>query len=88
MMELMLLESSERSMRVKNPANISVVGLKDSKSLWESLHTTQQCEEKLLRNSISGMKELLEENVVRDVTWVPTDAQIADCLTKKNAKAD
>ena len=62
----------------------------DSKSLWESLHNSRQCEEKMLRNTIAGIKELLELQMVDTVDWVPTDYQLADCLTKKGTvmKAD
>ena len=67
---------------------IPVEAFTDSKSLWESLHNTRQCEEKLLRNSIAGMKELIELKIVKDVHWVPTAEQLADCMTKYGKKAD
>ena len=73
---------------LKNPAQIPVIAYTDSKSLWESLHNSRQCEEKLLRNSISGIKELMELGAVEKVHWVPTAEQLADCMTKKNVKAD
>ena len=46
------------SVNLKNPNQISVNALTDSKSLWESLHNTRQCEE----NSIAGMAELMDMN--------------------------
>ena len=73
---------------LKKPAQLPVLGFTDSKSLWDSLHSTRQCEEKLLRNSVAGMKELMQHGEVTDVIWVPTDKQIADCMTKKGKKAD
>ena len=68
---------------LKNPAQIPVNACTDSKSLWESLHNTRQCEEKLLRNSIAGLKELMDMKLIDDITWVPTSNQLADCMTKK-----
>ena len=73
---------------LKNPRQIPVIAKTDSKSLWESLHNTRQCEEKLLRNTIAAIKELTQLGMVSTVDWVSTDNQLADCMTKKNKKAD
>ena len=75
------------SIDLKNPKQIPVEALTDSKSVWENLHNSRQCEEKLLRNSIAGMKEMLDLNMVKSVEWVPTGDQLADCLTKKRKGA-
>ena len=75
------------SINLKEPAQIPVFGYTDCKSLWESLHSTKQCEEKLLRNSIASMKELLELGLVSEIQWVSTKHQLADCMTKKGNKA-
>ena len=76
------------SVNVKNPEQIPVKAYTDSKSLWESLHNSRQCEEKILRCSVAAMKELMELGMVCDVLWVPTKDQLADCLTKTGKKAD
>ena len=73
---------------LKDPKQIPVEALTDNKSLWESLHNTRQCEEKLLRNSIAGIKELMELKMVEDVEWVPTLQQLADCMTKAGKNSD
>ena len=73
---------------LRSPAQIPVQAFTDSKSLWESLHNSRQCEEKLLRNSIAALKELISMKMINDVQWVPTNLQLADCLTKKGKKAD
>ena len=73
---------------LKEPGQIPVEAFTDSKSLWESLHNTRQCEEKLLRNSIAGIKELMELKMVKEVNWVPTQKQLADCMTKRGHKSD
>ena len=76
------------SVDLKNPKQIPVEAYTDNKSLWESLHNTRQCEEKLLRNSIAGMKELFTLDMITDVSWVPTIQQLADCMTKTGKKSD
>ena len=72
---------------LKNPKQIPVVARTDSKSLWESLHNTRQCEEKLLRSTIAGIKELMMHGNVQSIDWVPTDQQLADCMTKTGTYA-
>ena len=76
------------SVNLAKPEQIPVEALTDSKSLWESLHNTRQCEEKLLHNSIAGIKELMEMKMVKDVLWVPTTKQLADCMTKRGQNSD
>ena len=72
---------------LKAPDQIPVTAVTDCKSLWESLHNTKQCEEKILRNSIASMKELVSLDMVKSISWVPTHEQLADCLTKKGKKS-
>ena len=75
---------------LKNPKQLPVYALTDSKSLWESINNTRQCEEKLLRNTIASMKEMISLGMVTSVNWVPTARQLADCMTKRglNKKAE
>ena len=73
---------------LKEPKQIPVHAFTDSKSLWESLHNTRQCEEKLLRNSIASMKELIDLKMMKDVLWVPASLQLADCMTKSAKNSD
>ena len=37
----------------------------------------------MLRNTIAGIKELLDLKMLHSVDWVSTEDQLADCLTKK-----
>ena len=73
---------------LRNPEQIPVDAFTDSKSLWESIHNSRQCEEKMLRNCIANIKEMKQLGYLRSVTWVPTNKQLADCMTKQNNKAD
>ena len=68
---------------LKNPTQIEVEAVTDNKSLWENLHNTRQCEEKMLRNSIALIKEMVDRSEVKNVEWVDTHDMLADALTKK-----
>ena len=74
------------SVNLRNPEQIPVSAYTDSKSLWESVHNSRQCEERLLRNTIALMKELIQHKMLKCIEWVPTDKQLADCMTKKGSK--
>ena len=78
------------AINLKCPEQLPVIAMTDSKSVWENVYNSRQCEEKILRNTIAAIKELVETGMVHAVNWVPTDKQLADCLTKKGSlsKAD
>ena len=70
-----------------------MVNLKAPKpiKLWP-LQTTKaeilrQCDEKLLRNSVALMKEMLEKKEVEKIKWVNTDDMLADVLTKRGGNS-
>ena len=69
---------------LKAPKQIDVEAATDNKGLWENLYNTRQCEEKLLRNSVALIKEMLENSEVKKVKWVATSLMLADIMTKKN----
>ena len=83
----MLKEIYEGSVNLKNPKQFEVVALTDNKGLWENLNNTRQCDEKLLRNSIALVKEMLERREVNSVKWVETSEMLADTLTKKGGNS-
>ena len=62
---------------------MKVEALTDSKGLWENLNNTRQCDEKLLRNSISLMKEMMEKGEVKTIDRVETSKMLADIMTKQ-----
>ena len=59
----------------------------DNKSLWQNIHSSKQSSDERLQIDISIMREMLETNEVAKVEWVPTEQQLADCLTKKGASS-
>ena len=78
----MIKEIYDGAANLKNPKQIKVEAVTDNKGLWENLNNTRQCEEKLLRNSIALVKEMVEKSEVEKVHWVETKEMLADTLTK------
>ena len=79
----MVREIYDGKVNLKNPKQIEVEGLTDNKGLWENINNTRQCDEKLLRNSIALIKEMVDKNEVKKIEWVETSGMLADILTKK-----
>ena len=78
----MLHEIYEGEVNLKQPKQIEVNALTDKKGLWENLNNTRQCDEKLLRNSIALIKQMVENREVKRVDWIETGGMLADALTK------
>ena len=57
----------------------------DSMGLKETLNSTHQIEEKMLRPVVQNIKDLLTRGFIESVTWVPTEECQADLLTKKGS---
>ena len=83
----MVREIYDGYVNLKNPNQIAVEAFTDNQGLWENLHNTKQCDEKMLRNSIALMKEMLDRNEVAAINWVETDNMLADSLTKKGGNS-
>ena len=78
----MLHEIYEGEVNLKYPKQVEVNALTDNKGLWENLNNTRQCDEKLLRNSIALIKQMVESKEVNRIDWVETNDMLADSLTK------
>ena len=53
----------------------------------DALKSTHLVEDRRLRIDIGMLKQNLEYEV-RQVTWIPGDQQLANCMTKKGARGD
>lgn len=78
----MVKEIYDGEVNLKHPKQIKVEAVTDNKSLWENLNNTRQCDEKLLRNSVALIKEMVDKSEVKDIKWVETSSMLADILTK------
>ena len=57
----------------------------DNKSCVDALSSTSQVDDKRLRLELGCVKEMLQNNEVKEVRWVEGSAQLADSLTKKGS---
>ena len=60
----------------------------DNRSLVEALSSYKQVDDRHLRIDISVLKDMLSAEELKEVTWVDTSKQLADCLTKKGASCN
>jgi hypothetical protein len=70
----------------RGEAQIEVTMKCDSASLKDTLNSTKQIEEKLLRPTILAMKQMLARKQIGRFDWVESLQCHADALTKKGAK--
>ena len=59
----------------------------DSNNLYQAIISTKFVEDKRLRLDIAQIQEEVQDQKVQ-VKWVNLESMLADCLTKRNAKAD
>ena len=60
----------------------------DSRPLLESLGSSGQIEEKLLRQSIACLKQNLEEGEVEQYSWISGNEIVADVFTKQGSERE
>jgi hypothetical protein len=60
----------------------------DSKPLLESIGSIHQVENKLLRNNVQDMKDMLYEGIVLSFSWLEAEEMLADLFTKDRKNAD
>ncbi|XP_006815928.1 uncharacterized protein LOC102806126, partial [Saccoglossus kowalevskii] len=64
---------------------LPLVCVTDCKSLYEAVKSTKLVSEKRLRIEVSGIRELIESNQVKEFIWSESKNRLADCLTKRGA---
>ena len=62
---------------------IPIVTFTDSKQLYDSIHSSSQCNDKRLTLDIAMLQENLRTGEINEFKWIPTSKMLADCLTKK-----
>ena len=68
--------------------HIPVEAKTDSKTLYDTLKSTKQVEEKSICHLVAWIKQQIEENVIQKVTWVPNKEMVADVFTKAGIRTD
>ena len=59
----------------------------DNKDVVQAVHSSKQTQKGRIRVDIGNIKDMLEQNVVNSLTWIRTQLQYADCLTKSGASS-
>ena len=67
--------------------NLPIVMRKDNNNLAQSAYSIKMVAYKRLQMDISLLREMLEKEEPKAIEWVPTEGQLADCLTKKGASS-
>ena len=57
----------------------------DNKSLVDAVYSTTNLEDKCLLLDICVLRDMLEKGLITSIQWVPSDMQLADCLTKQGS---
>ena len=60
----------------------------DSKTLFDSLYSSKQVDEKTIRHLVAWIKQQMEDGVVKKIDWVSSSEQLADVFTKRNASTE
>ena len=89
---LALVEAAESCYWLQNILNevLGTEGCKidcyiDSQSLYNAANSTTSLSDKRLRVDVAIIREMLQNNEISKLVWVPSNSQLADCLTKKGA---
>ena len=60
----------------------------DSKTLYDSLKSTKQIEEKTIQHLIAWQKQQIEDKSIEKIDQVCSEEMVADVFTKKDVKTD
>ena len=61
---------------------IDVEVITDSQSLLDSIHSTKQIEDKMMRPIIKWFNQMMSRGIVQEFRWCDTNVCLADALTK------
>ena len=64
-----------------------IICVSDNKSLIESAASTKVLEDKRLQIDICSIREMLQNQEIKSINWVPSQDQLADCMTKATASS-
>lgn len=62
---------------------LDIIVKTDCKSVKEALNAKTGVKNRMLRIEMAGLKEKLDEGIIKRIEWIASRDQAADCLTKK-----
>ena len=74
--------------KISSQSPISIEMKIDSKTLFDSIQSSKQIDEKTIRHIIAWIKQQIENQTINKVSWVCSTDMLADVFTKKNANGD
>ena len=66
-----------------NSDNIKIFCKIDNSCLYDLVHSSTQILDKRLCIEMAILREMIKGREIAEISWIPTDVQIADSLTKK-----
>ena len=80
--------SKDKKTTLRDEEKFPITIRTDNDSLEQSVNSTNSLEDKRLELDIAIVREMLDKKELDKVEWVPTDQQLADCLTKRGASSE
>ena len=69
----------------REPINIQC--FTDNRSLKDSIYSTKTLQDKHLIIDMAIIKEMITTKEIKNVSWIESELQLADCLTKRGTSA-
>ena len=67
----------------KQPESLPIKIYVDNKSVTQAIYSTKLVDDKRLRLDIASVKESMENNELSGIKWIPSEDQLANCMTKR-----
>ena len=83
-----ITQSKDKKTTLRDEEKFPITIRTDNDSLEQSVNSTNSLEYKRLELDIAIVREMLDKTELDKVEWVPTDQQLADCLTKRGASSE
>ena len=71
-----------------NSSSIDVIVFCDNRNLVDSVHSTTSIEDRRLLIDVCVLRDMVSNGEINNFSWIPTDLQIANCLTKQGASTN
>ena len=83
-----LIRASKLTRKVKSRGSVvkeTHVNAIVDKSTVDAIHSTAPVEDKKLRRDVAGIKQFMNLEEIRSVSWCPGKEQLADCMAKRTS---
>ena len=70
-------------LHIEDSSKLPIVCKTDNSGMYDCTHSSTQILDKRLRIEMAILREMVNRKEIDNITWVPSDHQIADCLTKR-----